>query len=120
MVEVFSVMHVDMGYSPKITGGRRRGKERHQRTHKDRLRGWQKGDGDRGQSRQRGDQRRVGWVSGKVAVSWEVEGKGPEVELGSQRSTSVRAECDGRLGTPRARGKAGKFWVMEKQELLRR
>jgi hypothetical protein len=56
----------------------------------------------------------------RLAVSWEVEGKGPEVELGSQRSTSVRAECDGRLGTPRARGKAGKFWVMEKQELLRR
>lgn len=35
-----------------------------------------------------GDQQ---WVSGKVAVCWELGGKGHEVELGSQRSTSVRS-----------------------------
>lgn len=56
---------------------------------------------------------------GGYLARWLCVGRG-KGKLGSQKSTSVRVEYDGRLGTPRARGKARKFWVMEKQGLLRR
>lgn len=79
-------MHEDLGYSPEVKeekGGVRRNTEGHTRT--DSEAGKREIVAEAKAGKGKGDQKRQAGVW-QVAVCWEGEGKGHEVELESQRS----------------------------------